>query len=806
MGRTEKNLNREWKFTYGEWHPQTEEETASWSDVGIPHSFGIPYFMENEFYTGYGTYYKKICVSEKERDQKLLLEFSGVFQVAEVYWNGELLKVHKGGYTPFVVELTGKAEAENDLVVCVNNLWNGRIAPRAGEHQFNGGIYRDVRLIVSSKSCIDWHGTFIYTKELLEETGKQGMSAVLGAETTVLLEEKKTGKAVLCTRLLDGERILAEEERTLKTADRQTVKQRFEVEGIHPWSPETPVLYQMVSEILVDGKVQDSFFTEFGIRTATFDSDQGFFLNGKHYDILGANVHQDHAGWADAVTHAGIYRDVRLIKECGMNFIRGSHYPHHTVFAQACDREGILFWSELCFWGTGGPNQDGYWTSSAYPVKQEDEEEFEQNCLETLEEMILANRNHPSIIVWSMSNEPFFTEAATLEKAKRLLRKLAAKSHQLDPTRPAAAGGAQRGDFDILGDLAGYNGDGASLYQNPGFPNFVSEYGSVVSDRPGKAEPRYRDGVEESFPWRSGKALWCGFHHGSIFGDMGHMGMIDYYRLPLATWYWYREHLRGIPMPEPKAPGVPDRLVLTSDRKEFRADGEEDAWIHVELVDETGKCLANTVEVHLEVVEGDGIFPTGKQMELTPKQGSFLDGEGAIEFRSWYGGTNVIRASAEGVKEAFLTIQAVGEPRKRELIPMERPPYLTPMPKTEYLYDTAACRPVFASSSRTGYEAKYVTVDASQTWIPEGKAEEWVMVDLEGARSIQSIEVYTEACAGENLQILLSKDGETFETASALWQSGHYEWKQKCEYRYVKVFWKPDMKAVKQICIFEKSE
>ncbi len=133
-------------------------------------------------------------------------------------------------------------------------------------------------------------------------------------------------------------------------------------------------------------------------------------------------------------------------------------------------------------------------------MKQEDEKEFEQNCLDTLEEMILANRNHPSIIMWSMSNEPFFTEAATLEKAKRLLRKLAAKSHQLDPTRPAAAGGAQRGDFDILGDLAGYNGDGASLYQNPGFPNFVSEYGSVVSDRPGKAEPRYRDGVEESFP------------------------------------------------------------------------------------------------------------------------------------------------------------------------------------------------------------------------------------------------------------------------------------------------------------------
>ena len=585
------------------------------------------------------------------------------------------------------------------------------------------------------------------------------------------------------------------------------MKQRFEVEGIHPWSPETPVLYQMVSEILVDGKVQDSFFTEFGIRTATFDPEQGFFLNGKHYDILGANVHQDHAGWADAVTHAGIYRDVRLIKECGMNFIRGSHYPHHTVFAQACDREGILFWSELCFWGTGGPNQDGYWTSSAYPVKQEDEKEFEQNCLDTLEEMILANRNHPSIIVWSMSNEPFFTEAATLEKAKRLLRKLAAKSHQLDPTRPAAAGGAQRGDFDILGDLAGYNGDGASLYQNPGFPNFVSEYGSVVSDRPGKAEPRYRDGVEESFPWRSGKALWCGFHHGSIFGDMGHMGMIDYYRLPLATWYWYREHLRGIPMPEPKAPGVPDRLVLTSDRKEFRAEGEEDAWIHVELVDETGKCLANTVEVHLEVVEGDGIFPTGKQMELTPKQGSFLDGEGAIEFRQlvW---RNQCDSGICRRGERSVSYHSGSWRTAKERADSNGASSLSDTHAKDRISLRYRCVPAgICQQQPDRIRGEVCDCRCQPDLDPRGKSGRMGDGGPGKAPEVFRVsKVYTEACAGENLQILLSKDGETFETASALWQSGHYEWKQKCEHRYVKVFWKPDMKAVKQICIFEKSE
>ena len=334
-------------------------------------------------------------------------------------------------------------------------------------------------------------------------------------------------------------------------------------------------------------------------------------------------------------------------------------------------------------------------------------------------------------------------------KQSVFFRKLAAKSHQLDPTRPAAAGGAQRGDFDILGDLAGYNGDGASLYQNPGFPNFVSEYGSVVSDRPGKAEPRYRDGVEESFPWRSGKALWCGFHHGSIFGDMGHMGMIDYYRLPLATWYWYRAHLRGIPMPEPKVPGVPDRLVLTSDRKEFRADGEEDAWIHVELVDETGKCLANTVEVHLEVVEGDGIFPTGKQMELTPKQGSFLDGEGAIEFRSWYGGTNVIRASAEGVKEAFLTIQAVGEPRKRRA-DSNGASSLSDTHAKDRISLRYRCVPAGICQQQSDRIRGEVCDCRCQPDLdPRGKSGRMGDGDLEGARSIQSIEVYTEACAGE---------------------------------------------------------
>ena len=186
-------------------------------------------------------------------------------------------------------------------------------------------------------------------------------------------------------------------------------------------------------------------------------------MNGGHYNIIGANVHQDHAGWGDAVTRAGIARDVKLIKDCGMNFIRGSHYPHHTHFSAECDKQGLLFWSELCFWGIGGANTEGYWASSAYPVREEDKEEFEASCMMALQEMIRTNRNHPSIISWSMSNEPFFSDDEVMDDARALTVRLVEESHRLDPSRPASVGGAQRQGFDVLGDIAGYNGDGASL-------------------------------------------------------------------------------------------------------------------------------------------------------------------------------------------------------------------------------------------------------------------------------------------------------------------------------------------------------
>lgn len=749
-------LNNNWKFTYGDKVGASPDEINRWQDIGLPHSFGIPYFMEKEFYLGYGTYSKWFELSKEDCKKRILLKFFGAFQKAVVVLNGKQIGEHRGGYTPFLVELTGNIRpGQNHLIVCVDNLWDATLAPRGGEHQFNGGIYRDMQLILTAYDYIEEDGVFVQTTQLKKE--KDSWHAELKIGTQVHASEKSDlsefDSMMLETCICEGKEVLARSVEPLVMGNSE-ICQSISLTGITPWSPDTPKLYIVVSRVLCNEIECDCVRTSVGIRTVRFDKDEGFFLNGEHFSILGANVHQDHAGWADAVTRSGIRRDIQMIKECGMNTIRGSHYPHHPYFAQVCDEKGILFWSEMCFWGTGGDKQEGYWTASAYPPNESDQTAFEKSCLDQLEEMICTQRNHPSIICWSMCNEVFFTDAPVKDKAKELIRKMVERSHELDPSRPAAVGGAQRDGFDVLGDLAGYNGDGAALYHDPGFPSLVSEYGSSIETRPGKFEPRFTDGTEIDYPWRSGKILWCGFHHGSIFDGMGSMGMIDYYRLPLACWYWYREHLAGKSAPKPKKEGTPFQIRLSSDVNRFRANGQEDAWICAELLDQEGNPISNEIELTFTVEKGDGIFPTGKTITFSPEKKNMLDGLAAIEFRSWYGGENVICATADGVKSAKICIFADGEPKPKNTVlnPMLPPPYTVGEPKPKERYDEAKRHPVFADSFEIGHEPYFVTAEEEGSWMPKmsdsskhlSEQMHWVMVDLEGVRRINQLEVSFE--------------------------------------------------------------
>lgn len=783
-----------------------EYDDSEWYDIGLPHSFGIPYFMENEFYVGYSCYRRHLVVEKGWLDKCVSLEFQGVFQVAEIYVNGQFAGIHRGGYTAFEIPITGYLrEGNNLLAVRVNNLWDATIAPRAGEHMFNGGIYRDVSLLVTSPVHVAWYGTTVTTTHVstvsadialrTEVVNSSGRDVEVRLISCLMEDGKEIFRLSSIGQIMDGSCVEFTQERTLQ----------------HPrlWHPDTPRLYKFRSLLYADDNLYDEYETEFGVRWFEFTADRGFFLNGEHFDIHGANVHQDHAGWSDAVTHTGIERDIRMVKDCGLNFIRGSHYPHHTYFAQMCDEAGVLFWSENCFWGTGGPNEDGYWTASAYPVRAEDEEAFEKSCLLTLEEMIRTNRNHPSIIVWSMCNEPFFTDIRVIDKAKALLRKLVARTHELDSSRPAAVGGVQRGGFDRLGDLAGYNGDGASIFLEPGIPNFVSEYGSVVEDRPGEFSGRYRDGVETDYPWRSGKSLWCAFHHGSILGDMGHMGFIDYYRLPLNAWYWYRQELLGIEPPEQPGNKTPYMLVMSADRDTISSDGTQDVHIKVTVVDMQGHRVMESPDILLEVVSGGGIFPTGRSFLLSRRKRNLTEGLGAIELRSYYAGDVVIRASSEGLAATELTVHVTGPDvwENQALRLPQPPPYVTGMPERDSLSDIAVNRPVFCSSASEEHPARNV-VDGNYEsyWKANRESDgEWILVDLEGTKQIREICVVFTEVINEIYEIALSDNRKDFR---AIYVSGQADYNsfvvvplEQTKARYIRVYFPGKNKAIAKVAV-----
>lgn len=803
--REEKMINNGWKFLFGDYLEAKEKDyiDSDWYDICLPHTFSLPYFMENEFYVGYGCYRKLIVIQKEWTLKEISLIFGAAFQSAEVYVNGVLAGVHKGGYTAFQIPIAHLVrEGENLLFVRLNNLWDGELAPRAGEHVFSGGLYREVSLLLTDQIHVNWNGTFVYGEEVSQEEAAMKLLTELvnkrDTEVTCRLESVISQGGEELEKLVELVKLPANSQITKESA--------FWISSPSLWHPEHPALYLLKTRLYVNDCLCDLYETTFGIRYFKFDKEEGFFLNGEHYEIQGANVHQDHAGWGDAITRTALGRDVQMIKDCGMNFIRGSHYPHHPCFSKACDEKGLLFWSELCFWGTGGPDADGYWTASGYPVKEEEEEGFEKSCMDTLEEMIRQNRNSPSIVIWSMCNEPFFSAAQVQDKACRLARKLVEKSHELDPSRPAGLGGVQRGNFDLIGDVAGYNGDGASIYIHPDVPNLVTEYGSVVGDRPGVFSPNFRDNAERRYKWRSGRALWCAFHHGSIFGDMGHMGMIDYARLPLNTYYWYRKELRGIEPEEEHKEGIPYGLSLTTDRQTIKTDGTEDAFLIISLLDKEGRILSNTAEVTLRVEEGGGLFPTGTSMVFSPENGRFLDGQGAVEFRTAYEGKNRITASAEGIRTAELIITGQGgevwQGQKR-ILP-QPPPYKTGMPVPPEGTVLSIHKPVFCSSCLDGHPASCLTEENEEIWNAEGSGQ-WVMADLEGTNRVTVVEIEFAEKAAEGYRVSYSCDGNEFTELSAgivkdeLLLSYHLV---PTKMRYVRVCFHGETQPLKRIRIY----
>jgi len=301
-----------------------------------------------------------------------------------------------------------------------------------------------------------------------------------------------------------------------------------------------------------------------------------------------------------------------------------------------------------------------------------------------------------------------------------------------------AIGGAQRGEIDKLGDVAGYNGDGATLFLNPGIPSVVSEYGSTMVNRPGDYEPGFGlmpDTPDQKanprpyawrYPWRSGEALWCAFDHGSIASvEFGSMGFIDYFRLPKRQYHWYREHYRGVKPSAWPVAGTPARLHLAASQATIRGtQGLDDAHLVVTVQDEAGRALSNSPDVTLSILSGPGKFPTGRRISFGNRSMvAIRDGQAAISFRSYEAGESVIEATSPGLAPARVTVTTTGphrfEPGVTPLAPDQPVVSFPPIHRNALADDpinVTTSRPTATSGALPGHAAPLANDGQEGTW------------------------------------------------------------------------------------------
>jgi autotransporter-associated beta strand protein len=815
-GRVTGNFNQSWKFQLGDQigAQTTGYNDALWSSVGLPHSFDEPYFGWNQFYTGYGWYRKHFTITSGWTGKRVFLEFEAAFDDAQVYVNGQLAGEHLGGYTGFSYDITTNlVVGDNVVAVRLNNNWNPRVAPRTGDHTFIGGIYRNVWLVATDPVHVTWFGTWVTTPTL---AANAGASSTVNIQTEIRNDNTNDVSCTVQTDIEDANSNIVATVSSTQTVSAGTTNVFNQttpaVASPQLWSPATPNLYRAVTTVFNGATQLDNYATSFGFRWIQWTAANGFFLNGSHLYFHGADAHQDHAGWSDAVADTGAARDVGLIKQAGLNFIRGSHYPHSVAFANACDTNGICLWSEFPFWGNGGGSGEVGWSaSSAYPTVSTDQAPFEANVHQGLAEEIRVLRNHPSIVAWSMCNEPFDSDSSVMNLMSNLLAEEVFWTHQLDPNRPAALGGCQRpnnsGRIDKIGDVAGYNGDGATIgmFQNPGVASMVTEYGVVKGVRPGASSPGWGNlasqlntsvtpNVPIEYAWRSGQSVWVGFDYGTqnsggtLPNGAGTKGLLDYFRLPKAIWYWYRNEYAGVPSPASPGNGTPARIQLTTDATNFTAvDGTQDAQLIVTLLDSSGNPTSNNVPVTLTVISGPGQFPTGTNITFTPSgsgQASdivMLAGMAAIEFRTYYSGTSVIQATSPGLTGTNITITSQGSPA---WVPGVTPPAQS-MPYSRFTgsvtqppvhsYQLALNQPTSASTA-AGSSSSANDGDTNTLWQAAGTdTNAWWLVNFQLAFQVDSVQLIFPTLGNYHYQIQFSGDNVNWATAVDQSQNNSFE-------------------------------
>jgi beta-galactosidase len=528
--------------------------TKDWQLVNVPHDWVV----ENNFVndnslgsqpavsgylpTGIGFYRKEFEMPETDKGKKISIEFDGIFRNSTVWMNGHLLGNHQSGYTPSNYDLTDVLrygnEGKNVILVKVD------ASEYEGWWYEGGGIYRHVWLVKTNRLHVDRFGTYITTPSVTAN------EAVVSIKTTLKNEYKWPKNFTLVSKIVNNNGVVLATEtasQTIEPFSTTEIVQAGTIQNPMRWSPETPNLYKVQTEVMLDGNIIDSYQTNFGVRTIEINRN-GVFLNGKLYPVKGTCNHQDFAGIGVALPDKINWYKLKLLKDMGSNAYRCSHHPPTPELLDMCDSMGLLVLDE----------------NRSLSSREEG--------IKDLTAMLYRDRNHPSIFIWSMENEEGIQGTVM---GTRILETLVQTTHKIDPTRPVTAAmnhGRNEGGYSDVLDVVGYNyGDKQLAYvkdhekylQRIQFctetTSFISTRGEYQNDwgkgyvsNLGLWQPEWgpipgEDWADiEKYPYLGGLFVWTGFDYRGEPTPYqwpcvtSHFGFMDICGFPKDGYYAYK--------------------------------------------------------------------------------------------------------------------------------------------------------------------------------------------------------------------------------------------------------------------------
>ncbi|HEY1164606.1 MAG TPA: glycoside hydrolase family 2 TIM barrel-domain containing protein [Chitinophaga sp.] len=540
IDKTKIPFDLDWRFALND-HPGAERaefDDSKWRLLDVPHDFSIEHPFDSTSatgpaggyaYSGIGWYRKHFKTGADLPAKKVLVLFDGVYRNSEVWINGHYLGIRPYGYSSFYYDLTqylNPAGKDNVIAVKVNT------SEQPNSRWYTGsGIYRHVWLLTKDRLHVDQWGVFARTIEADNDKASVDVAITLRNENsadqscTVITKfidaaGKEAGKAVSNVKATAGQAM--------------KIDQHIRISKPALWSVDHPTLYRLKVEVLKAGKLVDTYVSPFGIRTARFDPNTGFSLNGKHVKLKGVNLHHDGGPLGAAVFDCTYKRRLEILKGMGCNALRMSHNPPSPELLAYADSLGFVVIDEIFDEWMDGKTAGGYASQFANWYEKD------------VENWIRRDRNHPCVVAWSIGNE--VKEQYNKENALKITRMLMEASRQYDDTRPFTAACNEilnvnaYGMGDLL-DLVGYN------YQEAWYKKDHEKYprrvifGSETVSYPYhigdcwqlRSYEQWLEGQEKDYV--AGEFLWTGFDYigEAGIGDVG-TGCDFWKKWP--TWPW----------------------------------------------------------------------------------------------------------------------------------------------------------------------------------------------------------------------------------------------------------------------------